>query len=133
MDESTPTEIEPTQPTQIPVTEPGQTQEEAEATPPVSEVTEPVVPVDTNAVPGTPDGSLTLGEHTGIPQPEAPQGTPAVATPSQDAVSVNERLNKVADDLGVIVEYVRTVLGDHPVSEVREELETIISKVRSFI
>lgn len=83
-------------------------------------------------VPGTPD-ALTVGEHTGEPQPEAPAPVPATAAPAQDAVTINNHLHKVADDLSLVVDYVKTWLSDHPAAQVVPELESAIRSVKDLV
>lgn len=109
---------EDTQPTQEPV---------AEETP--TETPEVVnTPAESNVV-----ETLTVGEHLGTPQPDAPPVVPATAYPAQDAVTINGRLHKVADDLTGVVEFIRTTLSNHEASEVVDDLESIITKVRNLV
>lgn len=74
-------------------------------------------PVTAPTAPGSLEGDLTLGEHSGTPQPPAGIEVPARAAPAQDAVSVNNHLYGVLDRLEAVIEYVRTHLSNHPAAK----------------
>jgi hypothetical protein len=89
--------------------------------------------LDMADVPGSVTETLTTGEHTGVPQPDAPNPSPATAAPSQDAVSVNNHLTRVSADLTAVADYVRAHLTAQVGADVLDDIEEVAKKIRSLL
>jgi hypothetical protein len=87
--------------------------------------------VPVGAVPGSkPDPAPP--EVLGEPQPLEPLPVPASGAPAQDAVSLNEHLDKSAVTLRSVAYHIEAFLGNHPAFDVVQDIRKISNKLESL-